>query len=95
MSRAVGDLELFGSRLWWDYNQLKHAPAHEVNYDMVHVITIAARLMLIAELLNKVAGSTVPWGAGCSALLAGPRLGLGMRPGVTIKIISSEHKYAI
>jgi hypothetical protein len=51
--------------------------------------------MLIAELLNKVAGSTVPWGAGCSALLAGPRLGLGMRPGVTIKIISSEHKYAI
>jgi len=25
------------------------------------------------------------WGAGCSALLAGPRLGLGMRPGAALK----------
>jgi hypothetical protein len=56
----VGDGEAFSKRLWWDYEQLKHHPAHTVDYDLLHVFTVGARLMLISALLDKVAGSTVP-----------------------------------
>ena len=56
----VSDGELFSERLWWDYNQLKHDPAHSIDYTLVSTFTSAARLMLIAALLNKVAGTTVP-----------------------------------
>jgi hypothetical protein len=56
----VGDGELFSKRLWWDYDQLRHDPSHEVDYGLLHAFTIAARLMLIASLLDKVAGSTAP-----------------------------------
>jgi hypothetical protein len=56
----VGDGEVFSKRLWWDYDQLRHNPAHSIDYGLIHAFTIGARLMLISALLNKVAGSTVP-----------------------------------
>jgi hypothetical protein len=56
----VGDGEVFSKRLWWDYDQLRHNPAHSIDYGLLHAFTIGARLMLISALLNKVAGSTVP-----------------------------------
>ena len=56
----VGDGGAFSKRLWWDYDQLRHDPTHTTDYGLLHAFTIGARLMLIADLLNKVAGSTVP-----------------------------------
>ena len=56
----VGGGEAFSKRLWWDYDQLRHNPAHTIDYGLLHAFTIGARLMLIAALLDKVAGSTVP-----------------------------------
>ena len=56
----VGDGEGFSERLWWDYDWLRHDPAHTIDYNLLHTFTGAARLMLICALLNKVAGSTVP-----------------------------------
>lgn len=56
----VGDGEAFSKRLWWDYDQLRHNPAHTIDYGLLHAFTIGAWLMLIAALLDKVAGSTVP-----------------------------------
>jgi hypothetical protein len=55
-----GDGELFSERLWWDYNQIKHDPSHSIDYTLVSRFTLAARTLLIASLLDKVAGTTLP-----------------------------------
>jgi hypothetical protein len=55
-----GDGGQFSARLWWDYNQLKHDPAHAIDYTLVSVFTSAARLLLIGDLLDTVAGTTKP-----------------------------------
>ena len=55
----VGDGKVFSRRLWWDYDQLRHDPSHEMDYGLMNGFTLAARLMLVAVLLDKVAGSTV------------------------------------
>jgi hypothetical protein len=44
-----GDGGQFSARLWWDYNQLKHDPAHAIDYTLVSVFTSAARLLLIGH----------------------------------------------
>ena len=41
----VGDGEVFSKRLWWDYDQLRHDPAHTVDYAALYAFTIGARLM--------------------------------------------------
>lgn len=56
----VGDGERFSARLWWDYNALKHDPTHVVDYEVISVFGLTARLMLIGSLLDQVAGTTVP-----------------------------------
>jgi hypothetical protein len=55
-----GDGGQFSARLWWDYNQLKHDPGHAIDYTLVSVFTSAARLLLIGDLLDTVAGTTKP-----------------------------------
>jgi hypothetical protein len=35
----MGDGEVFSERLWWDYNQLKHDPRHEVDYGLLSILT--------------------------------------------------------
>jgi hypothetical protein len=55
-----GDGRLFSERLWWDYNQLKHDPAHTIDYNLVSVFTSGARMLLLADLLDTVAGTTTP-----------------------------------
>jgi hypothetical protein len=56
----VRDGAPFSRRIWGDYNWLKHNPAFEIDYTLVRRFTWAAETMLLADLLNEVAGITVP-----------------------------------
>jgi len=56
----VGDGQQFSKKLTSDYNSIKHSDAFTTDYDLLHTYTVVARLILIADLLNEVAGSTLP-----------------------------------
>jgi hypothetical protein len=56
----VRDGAPFSRRVWGDYNWLKHNPEFEIDYTLVRTFTWAAEAMLLADLLNEVAGTAVP-----------------------------------
>ena len=63
----VGDLDKW-SQLFWDaYTSLKHAPLYEYDARDIEVLGDSGQLLLLGELLNRVAGNRTPMKAIASS----------------------------
>jgi hypothetical protein len=56
----VGDLDKWSQLFWGTYTSLKHAPSYEYDPRDIQVLGDTGRLLLIGELLNRVAGNRTP-----------------------------------
>jgi len=66
-SDFVGDLDK-RSQLFWDaYTSLKHAPSYEYDPRDIQVLGDSGQLLLLGELLNRVAGNRTPMKAIASS----------------------------
>ena len=56
----VGDLDQWSLLFLNTYTSLKHAPSYEYDPHDVQVLGDTGRLLLLGELLNRVAGNRIP-----------------------------------
>lgn len=63
----VGDLDKWSQLFWDDYTSLKHAPSYEYDPWDIEVLGDSGQLLLLGQLLNRVAGNKTPMKAIASS----------------------------
>lgn len=55
--RMVGDVDIWASALWHDYNELKHNPGARLDIDRARTMALSARILLQVALLREASGN--------------------------------------
>jgi hypothetical protein len=63
----VGDLDKWSQLFWDTYTSLKHAPSYEYDPRDIEVLGDSGQLLLLGELLNRIAGNRTPMKAIASS----------------------------